>query len=75
MTEEERVKWLNQPPTRAEVADLLAQLGVVTSSIANALASSMAEDRMTTATAMREAIADSRKYGDLLRKFIGVGDE
>lgn len=74
MTEEDRAKWLNEPPTRGEVANLFAQLGMISSSLANACSDLLAQDRQEATSALREVIADSREFSKILKEFAGSQD-
>lgn len=71
MTEDEQLKWLSEPASRQEVADLMAQLGVMASSLANTCADILAQDTGSATQSLREVISDGRLFSKMLRKFSG----
>ena len=75
MTEDERLKWLAEPASRAEIADLLVQFGSVTATIATVCADILSEDKQSAVETMREVIKVHHEYAKLLRKFIGRADD
>lgn len=76
MTDEDREKWLNEPASRADVAELIVQMGVLTTGLANTCTDLLRGDKSGALEAMREVVADHHEYARLMRKFMkGPEDE